>query len=146
MEIINRKARHEYIIIEDFIAGIVLKGSEVKSIKSGKCNISDSYCYISNNEIWMKNCHISKYNSDIFNNHEELSDRKLLLTKKEIQKLNEKSTIPGFTIIPLKIFINKTGLIKVSIGLCKGKKEYDKRESIKERENKIELDRLMKNF
>ena len=141
MEIINRKARYEYNIIEDFVAGIVLQGSEVKSIKSGKCNISDAYCYINNGEIFLKNAHISKYDSDKFTNHDELQDRKLLLKKKEINKLAKEILIPGITIVPLKMFTNKTGLIKIVIGLCKGKKEYDKRESIKERDIQRELER-----
>lgn len=146
MEIINRKARYEYNILEELVAGIMLQGSEVKSIRAGKCNISDAYCYINKNELWLKNCYISKYNSDNFTNHEELRDRKLLLNKQEIRKWNDKSLIPGITIIPLKIFINQHGLIKVLLGLCKGKKEYDKRESIKEQDSKRELDRVLKNY
>ena len=143
MEIVNRKAKYEYTIIETLIAGILLQGSEVKSIRAGKCNISDSYCYIHNNEIWLKNCHISKYDSDIFTSHDELRDRKLLLTKKEIRKWNQELIKPGMTIIPLKIFCEK-GLLKILIGLCKGKHEYDKRESIKERDAKKEIDRAVK--
>ena len=145
MEIVNRKARHEYNVIEDLVAGIVLQGSEVKSIRAGKCNISDAYCYINNNELILKNCHISKYDSDKFTNHDELRDKTLLLTKKEIRKWNEELKNPGITIIPLKIF-NTRGLIKVVVGLCKGKKEYDKRESIKEKDAKREIDRIVKNF
>lgn len=145
MEILNRKARYNYEILETIKAGIVLMGSEVKSIKSGKANISDAYCYISNNEIWLKNSHISKYDSDKFTNHEEKRERKLLLNKKEINKLNQKLQNPGYTIIPLKIFIER-GLIKVLIGLCKGKHDYDKRNDIKDRDNKRELNRIIKNF
>ena len=146
MEILNRKARHEYDVIETYTAGIVLMGSEVKSIKSGKCNISDAYCYVSmKGEVWMKNSHISKYDSDKFTNHDEKRERKLLLTKKEIRKLKEKTLLPGYTIMPLKIFIHK-GLIKVQIGLCKGKHDYDKRNDIKDRDNKRELDRIMKSY
>ena len=144
MEILNRKARYEYNVLEDLIAGIVLQGSEVKSIRKGKCNISDSYCYIHNGEIFLKNAHISKYDSDKFTNHDELRDRILLLTKREINKWNEQLKNPGITIIPLKMFINDKGLIKVLIGLCKGKKEYDKRESIKEKDSQREIDRAMK--
>ena len=146
MEIINRKARHEYNILEDLVAGIVLQGSEVKSIRSGKCNISDAYCYIHNGELILKNAHISKYDSDRFTNHEELRDKKLLLTKKEITKWNQKLIVPGLTLIPLKIFVNNRGLIKVVVGLCKGKKDYDKRESIKEKDAQREIDRTIKNF
>ena len=145
MEIVNRKARHEYNILENYTAGIVLQGSEVKSIKAGKANINDAYCVITNDEVWLKNSHVSKYNSDRFTNHEEKRDRKLLLNKKEIRRLASDVQNPGYTIIPLKMFIMK-GKIKVEIGLCKGKKDYDKRESIKERDSKRELDRIKKNF
>lgn len=145
MEIINRKAKYNYDVIETYTAGIVLMGSEVKSIKNGNANIGDAYCYVYNNEIYLKNSHVSKYDSDKFTNHDELRERKLLLTKKEIRKLNEKSQIPGFTIIPLKIYVVK-GLIKVLIGLCKGKNDYDKRNDIKDRDNERELNRVMKNF
>ncbi len=146
MEILNRKARHEYNILEDLVAGIVLQGSEVKSIRAGKCNISDAYCYIHNRELILKNAHISKYDSDKFTNHEELRDKKLLLTKKEITKWNQKLIVPGLTLIPLKVFVNNRGLIKVVVGLCKGKKDYDKRESIKEKDAQREIDRTIKNF
>ena len=145
MEIVNRKARHEYNILENYTAGIVLQGSEVKSIKAGKANIGDAYCIITNGEVWLKNSHVSKYDSDKFTNHEEKRDRKLLLNKKEIRRLTSDVQNPGYTIIPLKMFIMK-GKIKVEIGLCKGKKDYDKRESIKERDSKRELDRIKKNF
>ena len=147
MEIVNRKARHEYNVIEDFVAGLVLQGSEVKSIRGGKCNISDAYCYISSKgEVWMKNSHVAKYDSDRFTNHDELRKRKLLLTKKEIRKLSSEIQNPGFTLIPLKIFVDEHGLLKLVLGLCKGKKEYDKRETIKERDSKKELNRIMKNY
>ena len=146
MEIVNRKARHEYIVIEDIVAGIVLQGSEVKSIRAGKCNISDAYCYINNDELILKNSHIAKYDSDKFTNHEELCDRKLLLTKKEIRKWKQEIINPGITIIPLKIFINNRGLIKIVVGLCKGKKDYDKRESLKEKDSKREIEKAMKNY
>lgn len=146
MEIINRKARHDYDIIETYNAGLVLMGSEVKSIKSGKANIGDAYCYVSiNNEVWMKNSHISKYDSDKFTNHEEKRERKLLLNKKEIRKIKEQISEKGFTIIPLKIYIER-GKIKLQIGVCKGKHNYDKRNDIKDRDNKRELDRIMKNY
>lgn len=144
MIILNKKAYHEYEVIETYIVGLCLMGSEVKSIKLGKANIKDAYCYVDNhNEVWIKNCHISKYDSDKFTNHEELRDRKLLLNKREIRKLKSLSKIDGYTIIPLKLFINK-GLIKLEIGLCRGKKIYDKRESIKEREDNRNIDRIIK--
>ena len=146
MEIINRKARHEYDVLETYIAGISLFGSEVKSIKAGKANIGDAYCYVSvENEIWMNNSHVSKYDSDKFTNHEEKRERKLLLKKKEIRKIKQDVQNPGITIIPLKMYINK-GLIKILIGICKGKKNYDKRNDIKDKDNKRDLERVMKNF
>ena len=146
MEIENRKARHDYDIVETYNAGLVLMGSEVKSIKAGKANIGDAYCYVSiNNEVWMKNSHVSKYDSDVFTNHEEKRERKLLLNKKEIRKIKEQISEKGFTLIPLKLYINK-GLIKVQIGICKGKHNYDKRNDIKDRDNKRELDRIMKSY
>lgn len=147
MLIDNRKARHNYDIIDTYTCGIVLKGSEVKSIKSGKCNISEAYCYVNLNcnEVWLKGAHISKYDSDKFTNHEEYAERKLLLNKKEIRKIANDVMVPGITIIPLKM-ISNNGLIKVVIGVCKGKKNYDKREDIKERDNKRELDRIRKSY
>jgi len=145
MEIINRKAKHDYDIVETYNAGLVLIGSEVKSIKAGKANIGDAYCVITNSEVWLKNSHVSKYDSDIFTNHEEKRERKLLLNKKEIRKIKEQISEKGFTIIPLKIYIEK-GKIKLQIGVCKGKHNYDKRNDIKDRDNKRELDRIMKNY
>ena len=136
---------YDYDILETYNAGIVLFGSEVKSIKEGKANIGDAYCYVSNNEMWLKNSHVSKYDSDKFTNHEEKRERKLLLNKKEILKINQKTMSPGYTIIPLKIYIYR-GLIKVQIGICKGKHNYDKRNDIKDRDNKRELDRIMKSY
>lgn len=146
MEIENRKARHDYDIVETYNAGLVLMGSEVKSIKAGKANIGDAYCYVSiDNEVWMKNSHVSKYDSDVFTNHEEKRERKLLLNKKEIRKIKEQISEKGFTIIPLKMYLNK-GNIKLLIGVCKGKHNYDKRNDIKDRDNKRELNRIMKNY
>ena len=144
MEILNRKARYEYEILEDYVAGIVLQGSEVKSIRLGNVNLGEAYCYVKDGEIWMINSHISTYDSDKFTNHDPLRIRKLLLNKKEIRKINEKLQIQGITLIPLKMFINNKGLIKVLIGVCKGKHNYDKRNDIKDKDNKRELDRIMK--
>jgi len=144
MEILNRKAKYEYEILEDYVAGIVLQGSEVKSIRSGNVNLGEAYCYVKDGEVWMINSHISTYDSDKFTNHDPLRIRKLLLNKKEIRKINEKLQIQGITLIPLKMFINNKGLIKVLIGVCKGKHNYDKRNDIKDKDNKRELDRIMK--
>lgn len=133
MEILNRQANYNYFVLETYETGIVLKGTEIKSIRNGKCNIKDSYAIIKNDEVFLLNAHISPYeNGNIFN-HEETRTRKLLLNKKEIYKLRDKVMIEGNTLIPLKIFFSK-GKAKVLIGVCKGKKNYDKRESIKEKD------------
>ena len=146
MKIENRKAHHEYSILQTFVCGIVLQGSEVKSLRAGKGNISDAYCYVSKGEIWMKNSHISKFESDRFTNHEEKRERKLLLNKREIRKIEQEFQIQGITLIPLKIFSNEHNLLKLEIGICKGKKLYDKRNDIKDRDNKRELDRIKKYY
>lgn len=146
MKIENRKARYEYNVIQTYICGIVLQGSEVKSLRSGKANISDAYCYVSKGEVWMKGLHISKFESDKFTNHEEKRDRKLLLNKSEIIRINQELQVNGITLVPLKIFANEHNLIKVEIGICKGKKLYDKRETMKERDTQKELDRVFKTY
>lgn len=136
----NRKAFHEYFIIEQFVAGIQLKGSEVKSIKANTVNMSESYCLIEDNEIFIKNMHISEHISGgSFNNHEPLRDRKLLLKKKEITGLYEKVKQKSLTIVPLAIILSNTGFIKLEIGLCKGKKTHDKSKAIKLRDLDREL-------
>lgn len=133
MEINNRKAKHNYQIFETIEAGIVLTGTEIKSLKAGKANIKDSYATIKNDEAFLINMHISSYeNGNIFN-HEETRTRKLLLHKKEIYKLRDKIRIEGYTLIPLKIYLSKR-YAKVTLGICKGKKNYDKREDIKKRD------------
>ena len=138
----NRKAYYEFQILEKNIAGIELLGSEVKSIRAGKANISEAYCFINNGEIFIKNMHISEYDhGGKANNHEPLRDRKLLLKKKEILDLGEKVKLKGLTIVPLELILTKTGLIKIEIGLAKGKKTFDKSQSIKLRD----LDRDLKN-
>ena len=133
MEINNRQAKFNYTILEEVEAGIVLKGTEVKSIKDGKANIKDSYAIIKNSEIFLLNMHISEYKEGNIFNHEEKRTRKLLLHKKEILKLRDKIELQGLTLIPLKVYFVKNK-VKVLIGLAKGKKNYDKRESIKERD------------
>ena len=146
MKIENRKAHHEYSILQTFVCGIVLQGSEVKSLRAGKGNISDAYCCVSKGEIWMKNSHISKFESDRFTNHEEKRERKLLLNKREIRKIEQELKVQGITLIPLKIFSNEHNLLKLEIGICKGKKLYDKRNDIKDRDNERELDRIKKYY
>lgn len=138
MEILNRQASYNYFIEDTYEAGIVLKGTEIKSIRSGKCNIKDSYVIIKNNEVYLLNAHISAYEQGNIFNHEETRNRKLLLNKHEILKLNNKLNIEGYTLIPLKIYFVK-GRAKVLVGVCKGKKTYDKRESIKEKDLEREM-------
>ena len=143
MEIVNRQASFNYFVEETYEAGIVLKGTEIKSIRAGKCNIKDSYAIIKNNEAYLLNTHISQYEQGSIFNHEETRTRKLLLNKKEILKLNNKLNIEGYTLVPLKIYFVK-GRAKVLIGVCKGKKNYDKRESIKEKDIERELKKSAK--
>ncbi|MBR1386760.1 MAG: SsrA-binding protein SmpB [Bacilli bacterium] len=143
MEILNRKARHDYFIKEEFECGIALKGTEIKSIREGTCNIQDSYGIIKKNELYILNMFIGEYKEGNIFNHQETRTRKLLMHKKEILKLSNKITLEGFTLIPLKVYF-KNNKAKILLGLCKGKKDYDKRESIKERDIKRELEKKMK--
>ena len=132
----NRKAEYEYYLLNTYSAGIVLSGTEIKSIRAGKANITDSYCSFENGELWVHNMHISEYSHGSYNNHEPKRDRKLLLTKKELKKLAAKLNERGHTIIPTLLWINENGYAKLDIALAKGKKMYDKRESIKEKDNR----------
>ncbi|MCL4638003.1 MULTISPECIES: SsrA-binding protein [Olivibacter] len=140
----NKKAYYEYHILEKYIAGIQLLGTEIKSIRQSKANIGDAFCAFLNDGLYIRNMHIAEYSHGSFYNHESKRDRKLLLTKKELAKLKIKGEEKGFTIIPLKIFVNERGYAKVEIALAQGKKDYDKRESIKERDTKRELSRTYK--
>lgn len=146
MEIKNKKALFNYEVIEKLIAGIVLKGTEIKSIRLGKASLVDTYCIINNNQVIMKNSYIARFDIAAMTNHEERRDRILLLNKQEINKWKKKVEVQGITIVPIKMFIDKNGLCKVEIALCKGKHDYDKREDIKEKDNKRELDRIMKSY
>jgi SsrA-binding protein len=138
----NRKAYFEYNILEKYIAGIKLQGSEVKSIRLGKVSIVEAYCYITNNEIFIKGMHVTEHKEGgKYNNHQPLRDRKLLMKKKEIVKLNENMSQKGLTIVPLEIILSNTGFIKLEIGLAKGKHLYDKRNSLKEKDLKREVER-----
>lgn len=138
----NKRATYDYNIIETFTAGIVLTGTEIKSIRLGKAGLTDTFCYVNNGEVWVKNMYIAEYFYGTYNNHEARRDRKLLLNKKEIVRLERNGKETGFTIVPLKLFINERGLAKLVIGIGRGKKEYDKRQSIKEREDKRTMARL----
>jgi SsrA-binding protein len=140
----NKKASFEYHILETFTAGIKLLGTEIKSIREGKANISDSFCTFINEELYVRNLHISEYSHGSFYNHEAKRDRKLLLTKKELKKLVIKGEDKGLTIVPLRIFISERGFAKMDIALAQGKKAFDKRDSMKERDVKREMDAAMK--
>ena len=147
MEILNRKARFNYFIEEEIECGIELLGNEVKSIREGSCNIKDSYARVKNNEIFVINMFIKKYShtSESFA-QDETRPRRLLLHKKEILKIKEKVTKEGYTLIPLKIYFNKDNRAKLLLGICKGKKNYDKRETIKERDIKRKIEKDLKNY
>lgn len=144
MEIVNRKARHDYFIEETYEAGISLTGTEIKSIRCGSANIKDSYGIIKNGEIFLLNMFIAHYKEGNIFNHEETRTRKLLLHKKEIKKISQKIEQQGYTIIPLKLYF-KGSYLKVEIGICQGKNNYDKRETIKERDIKRSIDKQLKN-
>lgn len=138
----NKRATFDYEIGDTYTAGIVLTGTEIKSIRLGKASLSDTFCYVVNGEIWVKNMYIAEYFYGTYNNHESRRDRKLLLNKKEIDKIGKTGKESGFTIVPLRLFINDKGLAKLVIGIGRGKKEYDKRQSIKEREDKRSIARM----
>lgn len=144
MEILNKKAKFDYLIYDTLEAGIVLTGTEIKSIRNGSCNLKDSYILIKNNEAFILNMHISNYDKGSIFNTEETRTRKLLLHKNEILKLKDKISIKGFAIVPLKLYF-KDGIAKIEIGVAKGKHTYDKKESIKERDIKRETDKMLKN-
>jgi SsrA-binding protein len=140
----NKKASFEYELIERLIAGIQLTGTEIKSIRGGKVSMNDSYCQFHGGELFVKNMHISEYELGNINNHPAKRDRKLLLSKRELQKLERKLKESGNTIVPTRMFINERGLAKLEIALAKGKKVYDKRETLKQKDSQREMDRMMK--
>ncbi|MGV3761440.1 SsrA-binding protein SmpB [Parapedobacter sp.] len=140
----NKKAYFEYHILDTYIAGIRLLGTEIKSIREGKANINDAFCSFFESDLYIRNMHIAEYSHGSFYNHEAKRDRQLLLTKKELKKLKTKADERGFTIIPLRMFIGQRGFAKVEIALAQGKKDFDKRDAIKERDSKRELARVMK--
>ena len=145
MEILNKRAKFDYFIEEEFEAGIELTGTEIKSIRDGKCNIKDSYGIVRNNEVYLINMYIAEYKEGNQFNHEETRSRKLLLHKKEIKKINDQITLNGLTLIPLKGYF-KGNKFKILIGICRGKKNYDKRETIKERDINREVKKNLKNY
>lgn len=140
----NKRASFDFEFIDTFTAGIVLTGTEIKSIRLGKASLVDTFCYFNHGELWVKNMNISQYSYGSYNNHVERRERKLLLNKKELRNLEAETKAPGFTIVPVRLFINEKGLAKLVIALARGKKEYDKRQSIKDKEDRREMDRAMK--
>lgn len=140
----NKKASHDYEFIEKFVAGIMLKGTEIKSVREGKVTLSDAYCFFSNSELFIRGMHISEYWWGNLNNHDPLRERKLLLKTRELRKLERKVKETGLTIVVIKVFINDRGLAKAEIALSRGKKEYDKRETLKRKDANREMDRMRK--
>ena len=146
VQIKNKKAAFDYHFVDTYTAGIVLTGTEIKSIRMGKASLVDTFCYIHNDEMWVKGMNISPYFYGSYNNHEARRDRKLLLNKKEIRRLKEDTKAVGFTIVPTLLFIDDKGRAKLDIALCRGKKEFDKRETLKLKQDKREMDRAIKHF
>jgi SsrA-binding protein len=144
MEISNRSAYHEYFIEDKWVAGMVLAGTEVKALRAGKASFNDAYCFFQKGELWIKSLHISEYSHGTVNNHAPTQERKLLLQKRELKKLESKINEKGFTIIPLRIFFSEKGFAKLEIGLGKGKKLHDKRETIKQRDVQREIKRHLR--
>lgn len=138
----NKRASFEYFLVEQLTAGIVLTGTEIKSIREGKASLADSYCSFINNELFVRGMHITEYTYGTYNNHDPKRDRKLLLTARELKKLHTKVKEKGFTIVPVVLFTNEKGLAKLEIALARGKHYFDKRESLKEKDSKRELERL----
>ena len=140
----NKRATFDYELIDTYQAGIVLVGTEIKSIRLGKASLVDTFCFYIDGELWVKNMNISEYFYGTYNNHLPRRDRKLLLTKRELDKIRRQTKDTGFTVVPTKLYINAKGLAKVEVAVAKGKKQYDKRESLKEKDDKRQMDRAMK--
>lgn len=140
----NKRATFDFELIDKYQAGIVLVGTEIKSIRLGKASLVDTFCYFNDGELWVKGMNVSEYFYGTYNNHAPKRDRKLLLTKRELAKLRRQTKETGFTIVPTKLFFNEKGLAKLEIAVAKGKKEYDKRESLKEKDDRRQMDRAMK--
>lgn len=144
MEIKNRKAAHDYHFLQTYEAGIVLQGTEVKSIKAGHANLNDAYCFFQGGELWVHSMYIKEYENSTYFNHQTRKDRKLLLNRSELKKLERKLSEKGLTLIPFRLYVSDRGMIKLEIALAQGKKTFDKRETIRERETQRELDRRLK--
>lgn len=140
----NKRAEFDYLLMDKYTAGIVLTGTEIKSIRKGKASLVDTYCYVIQGEVWVKNMYIAQYEQGSYNNHMERRDRKLLLNRKEIRKMQQTVKSPGFSIVPTLLFIDEKGLAKLDIHIARGKKEYDKRETLKEKEDRRNIDRQFK--
>ena len=140
----NKRAEFDYLLFDKFTAGIVLTGTEIKSIRAGKASLVDTYCLIQNREVWVKNMYVAHYEQGSYNNHIERRDRKLLLTRKEIRKIEQTIKNPGFSVVPTLLFIDENGLAKLDIYIVRGKKEYDKRQSLKAKDDRREIDRQFK--
>ncbi len=140
----NKRAKFDFVLMDQYTAGIVLTGTEIKSIRAGKASLVETFCFIHNGEVWVKNMYIAHYEHGSYNNHVERRDRKLLLTRKEIRKLRSTLKAPGFTLVPTKLYINENGLAKLVIYVARGKKDFDKRETLKEKEDRREMARSFK--
>lgn len=140
----HKRASFDYEFIDTYVAGIVLTGTEIKSIRQGKASLTDTYCYFTRGELWVKNMHVSRYFEGSYNNVSSLRDRKLLLHRKELRNLERDTKSPGYTIVPVRLYIDDNGRAKLEIALAKGKHEYDKRQTLKEKEDRREMDRFMK--
>lgn len=142
----NKRARFEYHLLDTFVAGMVLSGTEIKSIRNSKASILEAYCVYDNGEVWIRNMHITAYENSSFYQHKPRADRKLLLNRKEIDKIEKFMKVKGNTIVPLKMFISEKGWAKLEIALAQGKKLHDKRQDLKEKDDKRDMDRAMKSF
>lgn len=140
----NKRAEFDYLLMDKYTAGLVLTGTEIKSIRKGKASLVDTYCYVTQGEVWVKNMYIAQYEQGSYNNHMERRDRKLLLNRKEIRKIQQTVKSPGFSIVPTLLFVDEKGLAKLDIHIARGKKEYDKRETLKEKEDRRNIDRQFK--
>ena len=140
----NRRATFDYAISDTFTAGLVLTGTEIKSIRQGKASLVDTFCYVNNGEVWVKNMYIAPYFYGTYNNHSDRRERKLLLSRKEIRDIEKLASTPGYTVVPLRLFISQKGYAKMVIGVGRGKKEYDKRQSIKERDDRRDMARAFR--
>ena len=142
----NKRASFDFLLLDKYTAGIVLTGTEIKSIRAGKASLVDTFCFIHNGEMWVKNMYVAEYSYGSYNNHSTRRDRKLLLNKTEIRKLQAEMKTPGYSIVPTLLFIDENGRAKLDIYLCRGKKEYDKRQTLKEKEDRREIDRQITRY